>query len=539
MPCNPPSSPTSKAPPAASPSSRTCCSRMRAARCPASCARTATSPRCGAGWTRWRSRTAACARTTMIVETLQGWIDEDRKHTALKALQGMVWEAGYRSGDFTAPRLSRCRRRRCAAGTRPATRCACIRPVRSPAQRLLFGHTDAGDLLPLFAGFFDTEVGRKREADSYRAHRRGRWASAPADILFLSDVVEELDAAREAGMRTVLVDRREDYPQPRTGEAAHGHARVEQLRRHRLPARHEARRCSTVSPSPAGCWRRVFARLAAAGLRRRQERRRARSRRCWRADIAALAPQRPGQVDLYVVGFAGDSTENVFRNEVAYLDTLMSRRFGAQRPRRHPGQPHRQPDHDAAAAGDPRQPAHRAGWRRQGDGPRRGRAAAVPDHARHRGTRTRGAAAAGAGGMDHAGRPARGARRCRHPQPRRGDLGLLFRRLRAGAARATTRWWSRPRAPTAPRSVAAASRTRPGSVAPGWSTDSTSAPVSSPPTTPPRTKSRSGNTRTTKRRRCRSSTPAPASPARWRPLVPGRVPYPYATDDRWRRTRCP
>src|SRR3546814_2266884 len=39
----------------------------------------------------------------MIVETLQGWIDQDRKHTALKALQGMVWEAGYRSGDFTAP----------------------------------------------------------------------------------------------------------------------------------------------------------------------------------------------------------------------------------------------------------------------------------------------------------------------------------------------------------------------------------------------------------------------------------------------------
>ena len=56
----------------------------------------------------------------------------------------------------------------------------------------------------------------------------------------------------------------------------------------------------------------------------------ARDRRLIAGDIAALAPQRPGQVDLYVVGFAGDSTENVFRNEVAYLDELMSRRFGAQ-----------------------------------------------------------------------------------------------------------------------------------------------------------------------------------------------------------------
>jgi len=56
----------------------------------------------------------------------------------------------------------------------------------------------------------------------------------------------------------------------------------------------------------------------------------ARDQRMLAADIAALAPQRPGQVDLYVVGFAGDSTENVFRNEVAYLDTLMTRRFGAR-----------------------------------------------------------------------------------------------------------------------------------------------------------------------------------------------------------------
>ena len=161
----------------------------------------------------------------MIVETLQGWIDQDRKHTALKALQGMVWQAGYREGDFTAPLYP---------DVAPALRAwhAAGHPLAVyssgsvPAQRLLFSHTDAGDLVPLFAGFFDTEVGHKRDPDSYRliADRLDR---APGDILFLSDVVEELDAAREAGMRTALLDRREDYPDPRYGDAAHGHARVE------------------------------------------------------------------------------------------------------------------------------------------------------------------------------------------------------------------------------------------------------------------------------------------------------------------------
>lgn len=162
---------------------------------------------------------------TMIVEVLQGWIDQDRKHTALKALQGMIWADGYRHADFTAhiyPDAAEALRRWHAAGL----------PLHVyssgsvPAQRLFFGHSDAGDLTPLFSGWFDTEVGGKREAGSY-ARIAGMIGLPAADIVFLSDVVEELDAAREAGMRTVLVDRREDYPQPRLGEATHGHARVE------------------------------------------------------------------------------------------------------------------------------------------------------------------------------------------------------------------------------------------------------------------------------------------------------------------------
>ena len=163
----------------------------------------------------------------LIVETLQGWIDQDRKHTALKALQGMVWEAGYRDGDFTAP-LYPDVAPMLRAWHEAGHRLAVYSSGSVPAQKLLFSHTEAGDLAPLFDGFFDTEVGGKREAGSYRAIADALGV-LPKDVLFLSDVVAELDAAREAGMRTALVDRREDYPEPRLGEAAHGHVRIERF----------------------------------------------------------------------------------------------------------------------------------------------------------------------------------------------------------------------------------------------------------------------------------------------------------------------
>ncbi|KRB07055.1 acireductone synthase [Lysobacter sp. Root690] len=165
----------------------------------------------------------AC-QDSVIVEVLQGWIDEDRKHTALKALQGMIWADGYKSADFTshmypdaAPALRQWKDQ--------GLRLYVYSSGSVPAQRLLFGHSDAGDLTELFSGWFDTEVGGKREAASYA--RIVEAIGLPADeIVFLSDVVEELDAARDAGVGTVLVDRLDDYPQPREGEATHGHVRV-------------------------------------------------------------------------------------------------------------------------------------------------------------------------------------------------------------------------------------------------------------------------------------------------------------------------
>jgi len=160
-----------------------------------------------------------------VAEVLQGWIDEDRKHTALKALQGMLWKAGYESGDFAAhvyPDAAEALQRWHAQGL----------PLHVyssgsvAAQRLFFGYTEAGDLLSLFGQHFDTEIGGKREAASY-SRIADALGLAPAEVLFLSDVVEELDAARAAGMATALIDRLPDYPQPRLDEASRGHPRFE------------------------------------------------------------------------------------------------------------------------------------------------------------------------------------------------------------------------------------------------------------------------------------------------------------------------
>jgi enolase-phosphatase E1 len=178
---------------------------------------------------RWLDQVAvengAVCSDDVIVETLQGWIDQDRKHTALKALQGLLWREGYERGDYRGhvyPDAAESLRRWHAAGHRMAV----FSSGSVAAQELLFGHSEAGDLAPLFSAFFDTEVGHKRDADSYRLIADA-LARSPGDIAFLSDVVEELDAARAAGMRTVLLDRRGDYPQPRDADACNGHSRVE------------------------------------------------------------------------------------------------------------------------------------------------------------------------------------------------------------------------------------------------------------------------------------------------------------------------
>lgn len=160
-----------------------------------------------------------------IVDVLRQWIRDDRKQGDLKALQGMIWADGYRGDAFVAPVYPDAvdALRKWHADGVPLY---VYSSGSVPAQKLLFGHSDAGDLRGLFSGWFDTAVGGKRDAASYRTIASG--IDIPAgDILFLSDIVEELNAARDAGFQTLLVDRLTDYPAPRdTEEAANGHPRV-------------------------------------------------------------------------------------------------------------------------------------------------------------------------------------------------------------------------------------------------------------------------------------------------------------------------
>jgi enolase-phosphatase E1 len=139
------------------------------------------------------------------IATLTRWIDEDRKATPLKALQGMIWADGYRERAFTGhvyPDAVAALRRWHAAGIALYI----FSSGSVAAQKLLFGHSDAGDLTPLFSGYFDTTTGPKREAASYRAIADA--IGRPADeILFLSDTPQEIAAAREAGLSALLIDR--------------------------------------------------------------------------------------------------------------------------------------------------------------------------------------------------------------------------------------------------------------------------------------------------------------------------------------------
>ena len=146
-----------------------------------------------------------------ITDYIDWLIDRARKSTGLKSLQGKIWRQGYLDGSLksqvfadVAPAFERWR----AAGLKISI----FSSGSVLAQQLLFAHTDAGDLTKFIDDYFDTNVGKKGEAESYR-----KIAVAlnlqPSEILFISDVVAELEAAKEAGMTTLLSIRPGNSPQ--------------------------------------------------------------------------------------------------------------------------------------------------------------------------------------------------------------------------------------------------------------------------------------------------------------------------------------
>lgn len=147
-----------------------------------------------------------------LIDQLVRWIDEDRKITPLKTLQGMLWQEGYRDGEITGhiyedavEKLKEWKNRQFKLYVYSSGSVA--------AQKLLFGFSSYGDLTSLFSGYFDTRIGSKREPASYGSIAEATGLPA-GDILFLSDSVEELDAARSAGMLTMQLVRPEDGTQP-------------------------------------------------------------------------------------------------------------------------------------------------------------------------------------------------------------------------------------------------------------------------------------------------------------------------------------
>ncbi len=136
---------------------------------------------------------------------LRSWIIQDRKHVGLKSLQGMIWEEGYQSGSFT-PALYEDVFSALLSWKASGLELALYSSGSEQAQRLLVSHTTKGDLTSLFTQFFDTRVGPKADAASYR-HIADALNHAPEQIRFLSDVEAELDAAAAAGLLTTHIVR--------------------------------------------------------------------------------------------------------------------------------------------------------------------------------------------------------------------------------------------------------------------------------------------------------------------------------------------
>jgi enolase-phosphatase E1 len=143
--------------------------------------------------------------TEHIIAELIQWIDHDKKLTPLKTLQGLIWEAGYQQGDFKGHIYADA-----AINLTIWKEKGLVLYIYSSgsvyAQKLLFAHTEYGDLTPLFTDYFDTHVGGKKEKQSYI--NIAEQLSMPAEqLLFLSDSKEELDAAKSAGFETIWLVR--------------------------------------------------------------------------------------------------------------------------------------------------------------------------------------------------------------------------------------------------------------------------------------------------------------------------------------------
>jgi len=143
--------------------------------------------------------TIASTREDQILK-LKTWIKEDKKHPVLKEIQGELWQSGYEKGEFTGhlypdvlPFWKKIKQNGNEIGIYSSGSVW--------AQKLLFKHSDFGDLTPMISFYFDTKVGGKRESSSYENILKD-ISFESSDVTFFSDIPEELQAASEVGIKT-------------------------------------------------------------------------------------------------------------------------------------------------------------------------------------------------------------------------------------------------------------------------------------------------------------------------------------------------
>lgn len=155
----------------------------------------------------------ADASLDKIIETFLEWIREDKKITPLKSLQGYIWENGYKNGDFKG-HLYQDAYEALKSWYENGIELYVYSSGSIPAQKLLFGYTEYGDLTNFFKGNFDTTTGGKKEALSYQIIAK-EIKHRPEHILFLSDSLDEIYAALQADYKVCLLDRENkilDFP---------------------------------------------------------------------------------------------------------------------------------------------------------------------------------------------------------------------------------------------------------------------------------------------------------------------------------------
>ncbi|GAA4878398.1 acireductone synthase [Ferrimonas pelagia] len=149
--------------------------------------------------------------TDELVDLLVAWIHDDSKATAIKTLQGLIWQQGYLSGDFKGHVYAdavRMLKQWQSSGKRLYS----FSSSSADAQELLFRHSDQGDISGLFYGHFDTMLGQKNDVQAYK-NILNTISLRPKQVLYLSDELAELNAAREAGLNTYQIVRSDDVRQ--------------------------------------------------------------------------------------------------------------------------------------------------------------------------------------------------------------------------------------------------------------------------------------------------------------------------------------